>query len=34
MRSPAEAEANVRASEDDRYRLDLEALHTRYVPGT
>ena len=32
MRSPAEAEANVRASEDDRYRLDLEQLHTRYVP--
>jgi aryl-alcohol dehydrogenase-like predicted oxidoreductase len=31
MRTPAEAEANVCASEDDRYRLDLDALHNRYV---
>jgi aryl-alcohol dehydrogenase-like predicted oxidoreductase len=31
MRSPEEAEANVRASEDHRYRLDLDALHERYV---
>jgi aryl-alcohol dehydrogenase-like predicted oxidoreductase len=33
MRTPAEAVANVRASEDDRYRLDLDALHNRYVPS-
>ena len=33
MRSPAEAEANVRASEDDRYRIDLDQLHNRYVAG-
>src|SRR5262249_45379371 len=31
MRSPAEADANGRASEDDRYRLDLDGLHNRYV---
>ena len=31
MRSPTEAEANVRASEDDRYRLDLDQLHERYI---
>jgi aryl-alcohol dehydrogenase-like predicted oxidoreductase len=31
MRSPAEAEANVAASEDDRYRIDPDALHQRYV---
>ena len=30
-RSPAEAEANVAASEDHRYRLDLDALHDRYA---
>ena len=34
MRTPEEAEANVRASEDDRYRMDLDRLHTRYVPPT
>jgi aryl-alcohol dehydrogenase-like predicted oxidoreductase len=34
MRSPEEAEANVRAREDDRYRLDLDQLHNRYVGGT
>jgi aryl-alcohol dehydrogenase-like predicted oxidoreductase len=33
MRTPAEAEANVRASEDDRYRVDLDELHNRYVAG-
>lgn len=33
MRTPAEAGANVRAAQDDRYRLDLDALHQRYVPG-
>jgi aryl-alcohol dehydrogenase-like predicted oxidoreductase len=31
MRTPAEAEANVAASEDDRYRMDLDRLHNRYV---
>jgi aryl-alcohol dehydrogenase-like predicted oxidoreductase len=31
MRSPAEAEANVTASDDDRYRIDLDQLHERYV---
>jgi aryl-alcohol dehydrogenase-like predicted oxidoreductase len=31
MRTPAEAEANVRNSEDDRYRLDPDRLHDRYV---
>ena len=31
MRSPEEAEANVRASEDHRYRIDLDRLHERYV---
>jgi uncharacterized protein len=31
MRSPGEAEANVAASLDDRYRLDPDALHERYV---
>ena len=31
MRTPAEAEANVAASEDDTYRLDLDELHQRYV---
>jgi aryl-alcohol dehydrogenase-like predicted oxidoreductase len=33
MRTPYEVEANVRASEDDRYRIDLDALHSRYVSG-
>ncbi len=31
MRTPAEVEANVAASLDDAYRLDLDALHQRYV---
>jgi aryl-alcohol dehydrogenase-like predicted oxidoreductase len=33
MRTPAEAEANVAASGDDRYRVDLDQLHDRYVAG-
>jgi aryl-alcohol dehydrogenase-like predicted oxidoreductase len=31
MRTPAEAEANVRNSEDERYRVTPEWLHERYV---
>ena len=31
MRSPSEAEANVAASESDRYRIDTDELHARYV---
>ncbi len=31
MRTPAEAEANVAASADDRYRFDPDWLHQRYV---
>jgi hypothetical protein len=31
MRSPEEAEANVAASADQTLRIDLDALHTRYV---
>jgi uncharacterized protein len=31
MRSPEEVEANVRASEDHRYRIDLDELHGRYI---
>lgn len=31
MRSPAEVDANVAASEDRSLRVDLNALHTRYV---
>ena len=34
MRSPAEAEANVAASLDDQYRMDLDQLHERYVEPT
>ncbi|MGE3272384.1 MAG: aldo/keto reductase [Chloroflexota bacterium] len=33
MRTPAEAEANVAASQDDTYRLDVDQLHARYVEG-
>jgi len=29
--TPAEAEANVRNSEDPRFRFDPDELHTRYV---
>jgi len=31
MRSPEEAEANIAASMDPSLRIDLDALHTRYV---
>jgi len=31
MRTPAEAEANVAASADDRYRFDPDWLHQRYI---
>ena len=31
MRSPDEVDANVAASEDLSMRVDLDALHTRYV---
>ena len=34
MRTPAEAEANVAASDDDTYRVDLDELHARYVTPT
>jgi uncharacterized protein len=33
MRTAAEVETNVRLAESGAFRVDLEALHRRYVPG-